>query len=498
MELRQTKRTKIVCTMGPAVDNEVTLRNLVEEGMDVARLNFNHGNHNEQLARINRLKKVRRELDAPIAILMDMRGPGVRTGFLEGGRPIRLKAGRQIALTEMDVKGTERLIHQTCPGLYHYMRPGASILVDGGLIELAVDEVVGTDIICTVQNTGILGEHKTLNFPGIQLGLPILDANGKGDILFGIENGVDYIVVPYVRSAQDIKTIRTFVDLNGGEPIGLIAKIERPEAIDAIDEIVDVCDGIILARGDLGVEMDTQEAPYIQKRIVRLCNRRRIPVIVASQMLDSMMREPHPARAEVADVASAIYDGADAVMLSGETALGKYPVSALRMIVKIALSSEQHAEPDMTSRFEPGSDVERVSPSVGKAAVQTANDVNAACIVTPTTSGHTARLISNLRPAVPIYAVAHDEEVVRRMQLYWGVTPMAGGADRAPMRETLDAAQRILLSRGLVKDGDLAVFTAGDPYTGPVLERRGDAVGRDTGTNALYVVQIHDPNKTRR
>lgn len=498
MEPRQTKRTKVICTMGPAVDSEVTLRNLVEEGMDIARLNFSHGDHNEQLARINRLKKVRRELGTPTAILMDMRGPGVRTGSLAGHKPVRLQAGKQIALTEMDVEGTSRFIHQTCLGLYRSMEPGSAILIDDGLIELAVDEVVGTDIICTVQNTGMLGEHKTLNFPGTQLDLPILSADDKGDLLFGIENGVDYIAVPFVRCARDISTIRTFVDLNGGESIGLIAKIERPEALEAIDEIIEVSDGIILARGDLGVEMDTQDVPHIQKRIVKLCNQKRIPVIIASQMLDSMVREPRPTRAEVADVANAIYDGADALMLSTETALGKYPVPALRMMVKIAISSERHIEHGEVAPCVSGDGAARVSPSVGKAAVQTAHDVNASCIVTPTTSGRTARLISNLRPDVPIYAVTHDETVMRRMQLYWGVVPMDGGADRAPMRETIETAQRIVFERGLVREGDLAVFTAGDPHTGPVVENAADTQGAHAGTSVMYVVQIHDPNKTRR
>lgn len=497
MELRQTKRTKVICTMGPAVDSEVTLKNLVEEGMDIARLNFSHGDHNEQLARINRLKKVRRELDTPTAILMDMRGPGVRTGALANHKPIRLQAGKQIALTEMDVEGSERLVHQTCLGLHRYMKPGASILIDDGLIELAVDEVVGTDIICTVQNTGMLGEHKTLNFPGTQLDLPILSADDKGDLLFGIENGVDYVAVPYVRCARDISTIRTFVDLNGGEHIGLIAKIERPEAVDAIEEIIEASDGIILARGDLGVEMDTQDVPHIQKRIVKLCNQKRTPIIIASQMLDSMVREPRPTRAEVADVANAIYDGADALMLSSETALGKYPVPALRMMVRIALSSERHMTRPDVQRIDAESDAERVSPSVGKAAVQTANDVNAVCIVTPTTSGRTARLISNLRPEAPIYAVTHDETVMRRMQLYWGVVPMAGGADRAPMRETIETAQRIVFEKGLVREGDLAVFTAGDPHTGPLVQNDADACNGHAGTSVMYVVQIHDPN-TRR
>lgn len=490
MNQHQAKRTKIICTMGPAVDSEVTLRSLVEEGMDIARLNFGHGTRDEHLARINRLKKVRRELNAPTAILMDMHGPGIRTGSLKGGKPIRLQAGKQLVLTEEAVEGTARRIQQTHHGLAAHMKPGTSILIDDGLIELAVDEVSGTDIICTVQNTGILGECKSLNFPGTVIDLPILSESDKKDLALCIQNGIDFVSVPYVRSALDVQMVRAFLNENGGESIGLIAKIERPEALDAIDEIIAVSDGILVARGDLGVEMNTAEVPHIQKHLINLCNQARIPVIVASQMLDSMVREPRPTRAEMTDVANAVYDGADALMMSTETALGKYPLPALHTMVEIAVSSEQHAKHDIATPLFCESNIENVSPAVGKAAVQAARDVGAVCIVTPTTSGRTARLISKLRPEMPIYAVASSETVMRRMQLYWGVTPMIGGADRASMRETIETAQRIVLEKGLVNNGDLAVFTAGDPHTGPVLEVNGHAGGH-VGTSVMYVVQIH-------
>lgn len=490
MDSKQVKRTKIVCTMGPAVDNESTLRSLIEEGMDIARLNLNHGSHEAHLARINRLKKLRRETGIPVAILMDMRGPGVRTGSLEGGKPIRLQAGKQIALTEMDVAGTQRLIHQSCPDLASRVAPGDAILIDDGLIELAVDEVVEGDIICTVQNTGLLGEHKTVNLPGTSLDLPIMTSQDHDDLVFGIENGVDFVSVPYVRSVDDIYEVRGFLNAHGGAGIGVIAKIERPEALDAIEPVIAASDGIVIARGDLGVEMDTAQVPHVQKRIVTLCNKMRTPVIVSSQMLDSMVREPRPTRAEVADVANAVYDGADALMLSGETALGKYPVPALRMMVKIAASSEAYvASPAAVADL--GEGVQAVSPSVGLAAVSTAANVGAKCIVTPTTSGRTARLISNLRPQVPIYAVTHDEAIVRRMQLYWGVVPMLGGAEEAPMRETIEAAQKAVLDGGYVSGGDLAVFTAGDPSTGPALPGASDAASGHAGTSVMYVVQIH-------
>lgn len=487
---QQRKRTKIVCTMGPASDSELTLRNLILGGMDIARLNFSHGEQVEQLARINRIKKVRRELDAPTAIMLDLRGPRIRTGRLAGGTPIKLRAGKRIRLTEGDVEGTDRVIHQSFHGLAEHVEPGTSILIDDGLIELAVDETDGSDIICTVQNTGMLGELKSMNFPDAGIKLPALTERDREDVRFGVEQGVDYVALSCVRNAGDVLETRAFLDSCGGSEIGVIAKIERADAVDDIEAIVDASDGILVARGDLGVEMDTELVPHIQKRIVGLCNATHTPVIVSGQMLESMVREPRATRAEVADVANAVYDGADALVLSTETAIGKYPVPSVRMMVRIVSQSERYLEPPRHDEVVYETDIERVSPTVGKAAVATAAAINAACIVTPTTSGRTARLISNLRPKAPIYAVAPNERVMRRMQLYWGVTPMAGGLVGASMRETIDNAQRIVADRGLAHAGDLAVFTAGDPHTGPVIPGGGDA--QHVGTSVMYVVQIKD------
>lgn len=470
MGVQQSKRTKIVCTMGPASDSELTLRNLIAEGMDIARLNFSHGSQNEHLARINRIKKVRRELNAPTAIMLDLRGPRIRTGALVDGTPVRLQAGKQITLTEAPVAGTSRLVQQTCAGLAGYMRPGTSILIDNGLIELAVDETRGSDIVCTVQNSGILREHKGMNFPGTQIDLPIMSEHDERDLLFGIEQGVDFVAVPAVRDAADLAVVRAFLDGNGGAGIGLIAKIENERAVDNIAAIVDACDGVVIARGDLGVEMDTERVPHIQKQIVRLCNERRVPVIVAGQMLESMIGEPRATRSDVADVASAVYDGVDALMLSSETALGKYPGTTVRMMVRIAAQTERYlAGSAANAAAQPGPDAVGteepvpVSPMVARAAVQTAHAVNASCIVCPTSTGRTARAVSKLRPRVPIYAVAPSEQVMRRMQLFWGVTPMSGGLPaRVAMQQTIANAQEQVLARGLVKPGDLAVFTAGD------------------------------------
>lgn len=498
MGVQQSKRTKIVCTMGPASDSELTLRNLIAEGMDIARLNFSHGSQIEHLARINRIKKVRRELNAPTAIMLDLRGPRIRTGALVDGAPVRLQAGKQITLTEAPVAGTSRLVQQTCAGLAGYMRPGTSILIDNGLIELAVDETRGSDIVCTVQNSGILREHKGMNFPGTQIDLPIMSEHDERDLLFGIEQGVDFVAVPAVRDAADLAVVRAFLDGNGGAGIGLIAKIENERAVDNVAAIVDACDGVVIARGDLGVEMDTERVPHIQKQIVRLCNERRVPVIVAGQMLESMISEPRATRSDVADVASAVYDGVDALMLSSETALGKYPGTTVRMMVRIAAQTERYlADSAASAAAQPGPDAAGteepvpVSPMVARAAVQTAHAVNASCIVCPTSTGRTARAVSKLRPRVPIYAVAPSEQVMRRMQLFWGVTPMSGGLPaRVAMQQTIANAQEQVLARGLVKPGDLAVFTAGDAQTSP--ETSTVAGEAHAGTNVMYVVQIND------
>ena len=502
MGVQQSKRTKIVCTMGPASDSELTLRNLIAEGMDIARLNFSHGSQSEHLARINRIKKVRRELNAPTAIMLDLRGPRIRTGALADGVPVRLQAGKQITLTEAPVAGTSRLVQQTCAGLAGYMHPGTSILIDNGLIELAVDETRGSDIVCTVQNSGILREHKGMNFPGTQIDLPIMSERDERDLMFGIEQGVDFVAVPAVRDAADLAVVRAFLDENGGAGIGLIAKVENERAVDNIAAIVDACDGVVIARGDLGVEMDTERVPHIQKQIVRLCNERRVPVIVAGQMLESMIGEPRATRSDVADVASAVYDGADALMLSSETALGKYPGTTVRMMVRIAAQTEHYlADSAANAVAQDYSDVSAgadapvpVSPMVARAAVQTAHAVNADCIVCPTSTGRTARAVSKLRPRVPIYAVAPSEQVMRRMQLFWGVTPMSGGLPaHVAMQRTIANAEEQVLARGLVKPGALAVFTAGDAQTSP--ETSTVAGEAHAGTNVMYVVQIKDPER---
>ena len=484
------KRTKIVCTLGPSVDSESTLKGLIAAGMDVARFNLSHGTHEEHRARMERLRKVRREVDSPCAVLFDTKGPEIRTGLLAGHEPIRLMAGRAFTLTEREIEGSDRVVAQTCHGLSEVVEPGTIILVDDGLIELAVDSVEGSDIHCTVQNSGMLGERKSINLPGVCVPLPTMTDQDRSDLLFGIEQDIDFVAASFVRDAAGVREIRQFLDDNGGEDISLISKIECSEAVDNILEIIDASDGIMIARGDLGVEVPAHKVPHIQKEIIRACNRASKPVITATQMLDSMIRNPRPTRAEVGDVANAIYDGTDAVMLSGETACGRYPVPAVQMMSRIAEASEPYMFDEQTpdrTRVRA-----RVALAVGIAAVQTAENVNATCIVAPTMSGRTSRLVSNLRPSVPIYAVTPSPRVMRKQQIHWGVTPMLGDV-QGDMIRVVENARQAVVSHGYVHDGDIAVITAGDRATSPVVSPGTDgAPDAVAATNVMYVVQIRE------
>lgn len=482
------RRTKIVCTLGPSVDTEELLRSLLEAGMDVARFNFSHGSHDEHRVRMERLRKVRDELDSPCAILLDTRGPEIRTGALAGGQAVELAAGSRMVLTERVVEGTSQLVTQSCPGLAAVVSAGMSILVDDGLLELEVERVDGTDIHCIVKNEGLLGERKSINVPGAVLPLPALTAQDCNDLLFSIEQEVDFVAASFVRDANGVQEVRQFLDAHGGAGIKIIAKIECLEAVENFSAILEVADGIMVARGDLGVEVPAWRVPHIQKRIIRACNRMSKPVITATQMLESMVRNPRPTRAEASDVANAVYDGTDAVMLSGETASGHYPVEAVCMMAQVAEASEVYlydeAAPDRSR------DHARVDLAVGMAAVQTAETLEATCIVAPTMSGRTARLMSDLRPGVPIYAVTPFERVMRQQQLSWGVTPMLGDV-QGDMHHVVENARAKVQERGLVAPGDIAVFTVGDRDAGP-LEDIGSDHTDAAATNVLYVVQIRE------
>lgn len=475
------KKTKIICTMGPNSDNDETLRALVESGMDIARFNFSHGTHEEQKARMDHLKQVRRELRRPIAILLDTKGPEIRTGVLENGGKVTLREGAEFTLTAREIAGNETIVSQTYPQLAQDVKPGDTLLIDDGLIGLAVKEIKGDDVVCQVVNGGELGQRKGINVPNVKVNLPGITERDKEDILFGIEQGIDFVAASFVRNADAVKEIKALLRENGGEHIDVIAKIENGEGIANIDKIINAADGIMVARGDMGVEIPAYDVPHVQKMIVQKCNQKYKPVIVATQMLDSMIRNPRPTRAEVTDVANAIREGTDAIMLSGETAMGKYPVEALRMMVQIAESTEQYLDYDVLPDYRTLRGDANVSNAVGVAAVRTATNVQAKCIVTPTMTGQTARLMSNFRPAVPIYAVTPNEWAQRKLQLSWGVTPLKG-YEEDTTEHILSHAMYVVKREGYVEEGDMVVFTAGDPATNIVK-------GKGAMTNMMHVIQ---------
>lgn len=471
------KRTKIICTLGPATSKKTTLKALIRAGMDIARFNFSHGSHEEHAQRVDMVKNLREELNAPVAMLLDTKGPEIRTGLLKDGKKVMLEAGSEFVLTTGDYVGDSHKVAITYQELYKDVKKGGRILIDDGLIELRIEDIKNQEIHCRVVNGGELGEHKGVNVPYVKVKLPGITEQDKKDILFGITQEFDYIAASFVRDARAIREIRALLDANGGKDIGIIAKIENAEGVENIDEIIQVSDGVMVARGDLGVEIPASEVPHIQKMIIQKCNENYVPVITATQMLDSMIRNPRPTRAEVADVANAIYDGTDAIMLSGETAAGKYPLEALKMMVEIAEQTEPNLDYAIhrTNRnmYRQG----RVSSAVGMAAVQAATDLEAKAIVTPTMAGQTALLISSFRPRMPIYAVTPNETYQHRMQLVWGVTALKGYEKESTDR-IIDQAMNVVRRKRLIKKGDLVVFTAGDPAT-----------TNRTGTNMLHIVE---------
>ena len=479
------KRTKIICTMGPNADKPGMVKSWIEAGMDVARFNFSHGSHQEHKGRMDSLKKLRKEMKIPVAILLDTKGPEIRTGVLENGQKVTLKEGQKFVLTTRELIGNSSCVSVTYDRLPEDVKEGDRILVDDGLIELKVLGLTEAEITCEVVNGGELGERKGVNVPNVSVNLPAITDKDKEDLLFGIQQGVYYVAASFIRKADDVKEIKEFLKEHGGEHIDVISKIENAEGVENIDEIIAASDGIMVARGDLGVEIPAYKVPHIQKTIIEKCNRAYLPVITATQMLDSMIRNPRPTRAEVTDVANAIYDGTDAVMLSGETAMGKYSREAVRMMAEIALESEKYLKFEMYRDVEFARGRASVSSAVGFAAVDMVEHIGASCIVTPTVSGKTARLISNLRPSVPIYAVTPYEWVKRKMQLYWGVISVTGYEEDST-ENIISHALYMVTRENLVHKGEMVIFTAGDPATNEV-----SSEGNTTNiTNMLHIIQV--------
>lgn len=456
------KKTKIICTMGPNTNDRSLMEKLVRNGMDIARFNFSHGDHEEQKERMDMLKSVREEVGAPVAILLDTKGPEIRTGLLKDGQKVTLEAGQTFTLTTEQLVGDKNKISITYDGLAEDVEIGKKILIDDGLIELEVKKIIGADIVCRVINGGELGQRKGVNVPNVPVRLPALTEKDREDIIFGVEQGVDFIAASFVRSAEGILEIKALLKECHAPYIPIIAKIENAEGIKNIDEILHCADGIMVARGDLGVEIPAHEVPYLQKWIIQKCNENYKPVITATQMLDSMIRNPRPTRAEVTDVANAVYDGTDAVMLSGETAQGKYPVEALQMMVEIVKNTESHLDYETLLTKAQENCKKNISSAIGYSSVATAASLNAKCIITPTASGATARVVSKFRPEAMVVGVSPNEETLRRMQIYRGVYPIKS-LPYNTTDEICEEAINLTSMKGFVETGDIVVVTAGIP-----------------------------------
>jgi len=456
----EMKKTKIVCTIGPATDENV-LRQLFKEGLNVVRLNFSHGNHEEHKMRIDMVKKIREEMNLPIGIMVDTKGPEIRLGKFK--EEIELKDGDIFTLTVKDIIGDKERASVSYKGLAKDVEKGDRILLDDGLVELVVEDIVDKeDIICKVINGGTLKDHKGLNVPNVLINLPAITEKDIKDIKFAIENDIDFIAASFIRKAEDVIEIRKILEENNGEDIDIIAKIENQEGVENIEEIIEAANGIMVARGDLGVEILTEEIPLIQKRIIKKCNMAGKPVITATQMLDSMIRNPRPTRAEVTDVANAILDGSDAIMLSGETAIGKYPIESVKTMYKIATKTEESLDYTEILRSKTSTKDISTTNAISKATCTTAEDLDANAIVTATSSGYTSRAISKFRPRAPIIAATTSEKVMRKLSLVWGVYPVIS-AKSNNTDEVLDWSINSAVEKGYVNEGDLIVITAGIP-----------------------------------
>ena len=455
------RKTKIICTMGPATDNIEVLRSLAREGMNVARFNFSHGSHEEHKGRMDRLKQVREEQHLPIAILLDTKGPEIRTGDMKDGK-IHLTKGEQIRLTPRTCLGTPEKISITYPNLYQDVQVGTSVLIDDGLIELRVEQTQEQDVICRILNDGVVSNHKGINVPDVHLSIPYLSEKDKSDILFGIEQGVDFIAASFVREAADVEQLRMLLDENGGSDIQIIAKIENQQGVENIDGIIAQADGVMIARGDMGVEIPAEDVPAIQKMLIKKVTFAGKQVITATQMLDSMMKNPRPTRAEVTDVANAIYDGTGAIMLSGETAAGQYPVQALSMMARIAERTEEDI--DYRKRFfnRQRKAYPDITDAICHATCTTAHDLNARAIVTITKSGLSGRMVARYRPHSDIYGCTPSERVCRQLNLVWGITPVLV-EEKPDIFDLIERALDATKEANLMKDGDVAVITAGVP-----------------------------------
>ncbi|MED3933612.1 pyruvate kinase [Priestia megaterium] len=474
------RKTKIVCTIGPASESVEKLVELINSGLNVCRLNFSHGDFEEHGARIVNIREAAKQTGKTVGILLDTKGPEIRTNTMENGA-IELEEGSEIIVSMTEVVGTTEKFSITYPGLIDDVHVGSKILLDDGLIGLEVLDInkIDGEIKTKVLNPGTLKNKKGVNVPNVSVNLPGITEKDASDIVFGIEQGIDFIAASFVRRASDVLEIRELLEKHNAAHIQIISKIENQEGVDNIKEILEVSDGLMVARGDLGVEIPAEEVPLVQKDLIKQCNALGKPVITATQMLDSMQRNPRPTRAEASDVANAIFDGTDAIMLSGETAAGSYPVEAVQTMHSIASRAEQALNYSEILQQRSKQVGPSITDAIGQSVVHTALNLNASAIVAPTESGYTAKIVSKYRPQSPIVAVAANDSVARRLSLVWGVTPVVGERVNT-IDDMLDHAVNDAVKTGVVAHGDLVVITAGVP------------VGESGATNLMKVQVVGD------
>src|SRR5437588_235621 len=453
------RKAKIVCTLGPAGSSPAVVRELIRSGMDVARLNFSHGTHEEKARLISTIREVAASENRPMCILQDLQGPKIRTGRLKYRTPVALKAGARITITPRDIAGTHAVISTTFKTLAREVQPGARILLSDGLIELRVRSLQGDDVECDVVNGGMLGEHKGINLPGTIVSVPSLTERDENDLKFGLAHGVDMVAISFIRTAADVQAVREKIREFRGD-VWVIAKLEKPQAIEHLEEILEISDGVMVARGDLGVEMPPEKVPVIQKHVIRRASAWRKPVITATQMLESMIENPRPTRAEASDVANAIFDGSDAVMLSAETASGQYPRESVSIMARIVVEAECNMGDFVQFRRRREHSGLSVAETICESIAHSAEDLPMGAIAVFTETGNTARMISKYRPRVAIYAFTHAEPVVQRMNLYWGVQPVRCRQARSA-EQMVTMAEQDLVGRRLLKPGDVLGVVAG-------------------------------------
>lgn len=458
-----TRKTKIICTLGPATDDPQVLEKMILAGLDVARFNFSHGAYEDHEKRLEELVELRNKLNMPIATLLDTKGPEIRLGDFENPNGVEIKDGDKFVLTTKECLGTKERCFVNYDGLTGDVKKGTTILINDGLISMTVDKVKGSDIHCTVVDGGLLTNHKGVNVPGVELKMPYLSARDMADLQFGKEHDFDFIAASFVRNATDITILRNYTDAIGWKNVKIIAKIENAQGVDNIDDIIAASDGIMVARGDMGVEIHFELIPSIQKMIIQKVYKAGKIVVTATQMLESMITNPRPTRAEITDVANAIYDGTSAIMLSGESAVGKHPVEAVEAMASIARTTEQDI--DYVSRFNkfyPESGAKDITSAISHATVTTSHDLNASAIITVTKSGTTARMISKFRPYTSIVGATIDDKVWRQLNLSWGVTPVKCEV-KNNTDELFDHAVEVTYKAGLIQKGETVVITAGIP-----------------------------------